>query len=125
MYGCNELTVHWFKSCLKNRTQRVNLPNTVSNSSTINHGVPQGSILEPLLFVIYINDLSLQCQYSFVFKYADDTTVCDSGKSVLDIHRSLSYDLLNIEKCCDNNRFAINLNKSSTMVICCSQKKIS
>ena len=125
MYGCNELTVHWFKSCLKNRTQRVNLPNTVSNSSTINHGVLQGSILEPLLFVIYINDLSLQCQYSFVFKYADDTTVCDSVKSVLDTHRSLSYDLLNIEKCCDNNRFAINLNKSSTKVICCSQKKIS
>ena len=123
MYGCNELTVQWFKSYLKNRTQRVNLPNTLSNSSPINHGVPQGSILGPLLFVIYINDLSLHCHYSFVFKYADDTTVCASGKSVLDIHRSLSYDLLNIEKWCDNNRFAINLNKSSTMVICCSQKR--
>ena len=76
MYGCNDVAVKFLKFYLDDRCQRVIISNITSDSSAIDHGVPQGSILGPLLFVIFINDLAVHCKYSSVFKYADDTSLC-------------------------------------------------
>ena len=91
-----------------------------SDSSAIDHGVPQGSILGHLLFVIFINDLAVHCKYSSVFKYANDTSLCAHGKSLDDIQTSLSH---HIEKFCEVNNFAINISKSSATIVCTSQKR--
>ena len=123
LYGCNDNTVKWFRSYLNNRTQKVTVNNHLSSLCVLSHGVPQGSILGPLLFLIFINDLVLHCQYSNVHKYADDTSLCAAGKTVADVNDSLSQDLLSIEKWCKSNKFVLNANKCSAMLICTSQKR--
>ena len=67
LYGCNDKTVTWFKSYLTNRNQCVNINNTSSEECILTSGVPQGSIFfGPLVFIVYVNDLSLHCKYSSV-----------------------------------------------------------
>ena len=63
----------WFKDYLSNRYQRVTINNSYSDLLPINSGVPQGSILGPLLFLVYINDMSSYIHHSQLLKFADDT----------------------------------------------------
>ena len=69
--GFSKHSVNWFRSYLKNRTVLVNLGNAFSQPACVSSGVPQGSILGPLLFLVYINDMS-QAVKCNLFLYADD-----------------------------------------------------
>ena len=79
LYRCSSLTLFWFPCYLSNRSQTVSINVVYSENDTVLCGVPQGSILGPLLFLLFINylPLTLKNVVSATYLYADDTTVYD------------------------------------------------
>ena len=87
--------VVWFQAYLSNRRFTVNLGNSFSEISSISCGVPQGSILDPLLFLICVNDMLIAVNWN-LFLHADDTYLDFQSKNVKDIEKQLNEDFANI-----------------------------
>ena len=83
-YGLERSSLNLLKSYLKNRSEYVEFENAKSDILSINIGVPQGSVLGPLLFIIYINDLPKASKMFHIIMYADDTTLFSTVKSFND-----------------------------------------
>ena len=92
--GLNRSAVQWFRSYLTMRTQSVCTNGVLSEPQPISFGVPQGSVLGSLLFIIYINDLPLAVQGCCVELYADDTLIYFASKSVSEIQGFKGHHLL-------------------------------
>ena len=122
LYQCDELTLKWFKSYLQGREQCVLFKGKLSETKPVTHGVPQGSILGPLLFITFINDLPLHIE-SPLDMYADDSTIHATGKTVEELETKLNNDLLNVHKWCQENRMAVNAEKTKVMLVTTYQKK--
>ncbi len=78
------------------------------NQILLHSGFPQGSILEPLLFIMYMNDLALEIRQSELDMYADDSTLGAASGTLDVIEQKLTTDICNIVNWCDDNRMAIN-----------------
>ena len=89
----------------------------VSNPEPIKYGVPQGSVLGPLLFIIFINNLPLENLSSEIDMYADDTTLSIKGKNILEIEATLNDDINSVNMWCTNNNMVINPTKTTCMLI--------
>ena len=115
----------WFESYLCHRKQRVSLNNNLSSTSEVIHGVPQGSILGPLLFLIFINDLHLYLQNntSTIDLYADDTTIYYSCSNILMLERNLQKSLDCLQIWCRENGMILNTDKTKVMLITSRQKR--
>ena len=122
-YKMSENTLNWFSSYLINRKQRVFVNDTVSEAETILNGVPQGSILGPLLFLLFINDLPLYTGDVQTDLYADDTTLSATGKTQEDIKVKLQLALDRLKKWCKSNGMVINTTKTKVMLITTKQRK--
>ena len=114
--------INWFKSYLYERSQSVTVGGNISKSLPLNTGVPQWSILGPLLFIIYTSDLPLclplECK---LFMYADDSTITCSS-NINEIENNLNTALGRIYDWCVRNKLTINANKTKSMLIGSKQK---
>ena len=103
-YGMDELTLAWFKSYLSNRKQALRFNDTLSEWENISTGVPQGSVLGPLLFLIYINDVNNVSTLFHEILFADDTSLLGTlsnftvVKSTTQVEWDDLNDLVNCEK---------------------------
>ena len=75
-YGIRGTAQEWFKSYLSDRTQRVSISGQLSKDLNIKYGVPQGSALGPLLFLLYINDIPISSKLLNFHLFADDRSIC-------------------------------------------------
>ena len=104
-------------SYLTGRTQCVKIHNSVSSTVSVSCGVPQGSILAPTLFLVFINDLLTLPLNSKVHGYADDTTFYLSNSSPSLLQDLVSSDIALIEKWCESNMMVLNETKSHYLVV--------
>ena len=108
-FGLDVKTVKWFESYLDHRQQYIKFNNEVSEIKSIHYGVPQGSVLGPTLFSLYINDLANIINSDGLLLYADDTVIFDTDLRII-------QNMLNrISDWCDANLLTINCKKSQWM----------
>ena len=88
-YGIRGIPLQWFKSYLTDRKQYVSVCGNTSKTLEIKCGVPQGSVLGPLLFLLYINDLAKVSKKLTFFLFADDTNIYYESSNILDIQKLL------------------------------------
>ena len=105
LYGVHGIAVNWFRSYLNNRKQRCYVNGHLSSNYRFMHcGVPQGTILGPLLFLIYINDLPNCLSHSRARMFADDTHMTYSSNNINDINMYFNEDLLNVSEWLSANK---------------------
>ena len=104
-------------SYLSGRTQRCNVSGTLSSARTLSCGVPQGSILSPLLFLIYINDLPNSLRGSVSRTFADDTNLTLSAKTLRELKLALTPELNNLSCWLKANKLSLNVVKTELMII--------
>ena len=109
-------TISWIKYYLHNRQQHVVANNLESSHLEIKQGVPQGSTLGPLLYILYANDIPVNMNYQ-VSLYADDTGIFHSSKNAAKTEKSLQEDMDNLKHWCHENKITINTGKTKLMVV--------
>ena len=121
------MKISGLKSHLQNRTQYVSVNGTISDSNTILSGVPQGSILGLLLFLLFINDLSDSIIKSTVDMYADDTLIYFCHNDVKTIETCLTDNLASLSKWLDENLMKVNVSRTKVMLLgtCARTSKIN
>ena len=115
-YGIRGVTLSWFRSYLTNRKQYVVIDKDKSDCAQITCGVPQGSILGPLLFLVYINDLNYASKILQTIMFADDTNLFLTGKSLDDLEMKMNDELKIISKWFKANLLSLNIDKTSYMI---------
>ena len=116
-YGIRGVALSWFRSYLYGRTQRVFYDGFLSsNVCSIDCGVPQGSILGPLLYLIYVNDCFKCLKHSCSILYADDTTLIITARSYETLYKFMNEDLKSIYDWLCFNKLTVNASKTKYMV---------
>ena len=115
-YGVRGTALDWFRNYLSNRDQYVFINGTKSELLPITCGVPQGSILGPLLFLIYVNDLALVSKHAKTILFADDTNAIYQGKSYEEIIQIIGNDLYKISNWFKANKLALNESKTNYVI---------
>lgn len=112
-YGIRGLALNWFRSYLSNRRQCVALNGVISDFKNVTYGVPQGSILGPLLFILYINDI-VKCSDSLSFiLFADDTNLFFSCGDVEQLCKTVSTELTKLSDWFCANKLSLNAKKTN------------
>ena len=122
LLGFSENSIKWFRSYLSNRTFHVSLNSYMSSAGKIICGVPQGSILGPLLFLLYINDMP-QAVESDLFLYADDSGLALQHKDINIMNQQLNKDFHNLCLWFIDNKLSIHFGEDKTKCILFASKQ--
>ena len=115
-YGIRGTALTWFKAYLSNRSQYVSVNGYSSNQLNVTCGVPQGSVLGPLLFLIYINDLPNSSSKLSFYLFADDTNIYFESHSLSILQKVVNKELRNVRKWLDANKLALNIDKTNCVI---------
>ena len=114
--GVRDHTLRWLSDYLTNRKQCTQVNGCYSKSNFITCGVPQGSILGPLLFLIYVNDIVHESRHTAIYLYADDTVLLSKSKSIANARTDMQNDLNSIMLWCERNKLSLNVKKTKNML---------
>ena len=123
-YGIKGIANKWFSSYLNKRSQKVTLNGTLSETLPIRCGVPQGSILGPLLFLIYINDMNKALKECNVYHFADDTNLLFSHPDPLVLKKIMNKELKLLFEWLCANRLSLNVAKTEFIIFRPSRKSL-
>ena len=121
--GIKGTALKWIRSYLENRTQVTKYDGKTSSEISVNLGVPQGSVLGPILFIMYINDIKLildKCQLNL---FADDTVVYCTGKNINETVENVNNDLVKLVNWLKYKKLKLNINKTKALVITLKRNK--
>ena len=110
-------STQWFRSYLINRSQTTLVGDAHSAATKIPVGIPQGGILGPLLFLIYVNDLPDCHLASDIILYADDTVIYYSTKNVSDLDHHINADLRTVSEWFSRNLLTLNISKCNFVIL--------
>lgn len=122
-YGIRGVAHDWFTSYLQNRRQFVSLADANSDTLTITCGVPQGSVLGPLLFILYINDFHYASEMFDFHLFADDSNLFVAHKSLPNLQTIINEQLININMWLQANKLSLNVEKTNFVIFHPQQKK--
>ena len=97
---------------INDKAKKIKVNGSISEKIEITYGVPQRSILGPLLFLVYINDLHEAVMHSLIHHFANDTNILYCSKSLKKINKHINHDLSQISQWLRANRISINANKT-------------
>jgi hypothetical protein len=116
-YGVKGTELNWFKAYLSNRSQVVKCNTQLSDVRNVPVGVPQGSILGPLLFVLFVNDISQHVGLATANLYADDTLIYCNGNTQKEVNEKLQSCVDKVSQWYLKNNIMINADKSCAMIV--------
>jgi hypothetical protein len=116
-YGVKNTELSWFKSYLSGRRQCVLMNGKTSTEREISTGVPQGTVLGPILFLLFINDLSTSVSNGIINIFADDVSIYISNTSLSVLNTQMSVIMENVFNWYKRNRLVLSIDKCSCMLI--------
>ena len=124
-YGFRGVINKWFSSYLQGRTQTTQIDSYISAQNDITYGVPQGSVLGPLLFLIYINDVQECSEKLKFFLFADDTNILYADKNLRSLELIVNQELCKLYDWLTANKLTLNIKKSNFVIFSPAQRKFT
>lgn len=124
-YGIRGITNSWFESYLSKRTQVTVMNDCISEKEYTPYGVPQGSVLGPLLFLLYINDITKASNKFNFFLFADDTNLLYANKNLKTLEKVVNEELIRVSDWLIANKLTLNIQKSNYVIFRPYQKKLT
>ena len=124
-YGIRDVVNKWFASYLKGRFQTTKIKNSISEKREIMYGVPQGSVLGPLLFLVYLNDICNSSNLLDFFLFADDTNLLYVDRSLKNLEITVNKELAKVSDWLIANKLTLNIKKSNFVIFRPRQKKLT
>ena len=124
-YGIRGTASDWFESYLMDRKQYVSVNGSTSNYLSVTCGVPQGSVLGPLLFLIYINDLPCSSSKLSFYLFADDTNIYYEEENLNALQKTVNKELKKVKLWLDVNKLSLNIDKTNFIIFKSAQHSFS